>query len=728
MLFEAEDQDHTPDDGSVAIKVDGKEARRSSRLDLTSLPPFYVLATHLSIDEQHEVEELLSNHGATLTYDICEAKIVLANVSRAQRARLELRWKGLTLENVQANDANQQEHTSNSEGKRPAKRRRTLGYDQDTRTGRAVVSIDHDSSSTSEGTDEETRNDHSISGSECKKGGNRSQLQDVLPPLMQTSLVVVKLEWLNAAVNLDELISMKPFIILNAQVSPVEKTNVSLITHTSSDKANSVKETHVEPINFNTHHYDSTSIMERAKADPKPRPVFTRFRRRDRVAEAAKPDIMGKTFSTSQVPQLLRQSTSEDNEFRGSDLPPMPDWVLQNKTYSCERSSPLNSPNADFIQLLKRIRLARELTLDEIGVRAYSTSIASLSAYPHRIQSSREVHALPGCDAKIAHLFHEYNTTGQLQAVRDIDADPALTSLQAFHEIWGVGAVTAREFYYEKGWRELDDIIEYGWKSLSCVQQIGLKFYDDFQVKLTRAEVEAIAATITRHAVHLTNDGVQTTLVGGYRRGQELSSDVDIIITHPDESQTLNLIPKLVASLEAENYITHTLTLNLTTTHRDQTTLPIHPMKGGHGFDTLDKALVVWQNPYHHHHQPAAAAPQTVTPKAPTPPTTKNPHPHHRVDIIISPYRTIGCAIAGWTSGTTFQRDLRRYCKHRRGWKFDSSGVRERGGGGSSAGSWIDLEGWRDEETRCTSWQEAERRVFAGLGLEWVEPWERCTG
>ena len=482
--------------------------------------------------------------------------------------------------------------------------------------------------------------------------------------------------------------------------------------------------------------------MERAKTDTKPKPVFSRFKRRDRVAEAAKPDVVGKSFSSSQVPRLLRQTTSEDDDFRDSTLPPMPSWVLQNKIYSCERSTPLNTPNADFIQLLKRIRLARELTLDEIGVRAYSTSIASLAAYPYRLQSSREVLALPGCDAKIAHLFHEYHTTGQLEAVRDIDASPALTSLEAFYEIWGVGAVTAREFYYDKGWRELDDIIEHGWKSLSRVQQIGLKYYDDFQAKLTRAEVEAIAATITQHAAHVTDARIQTALVGGYRRGQPLSSDVDIIVSHPDEAQTLDLVPKLVASLEAAGCITHTLTLNLTTSHRDQTTLPIHPMKGGHGFDTLDKALVVWQWP----HQPITTTTTTTAttdssnpsnPPPPPLPESKPPNPnlHRRVDIIISPWRTVGCAVAGWTSGTTFQRDLRRYSKHCKGWKFDSSGVRER-----ATGAWVDLEGWREGEgerkgegeraarARCRTWEEAERRVFDGLGLVWREPGERCTG
>ena len=58
-----------------------------------------------------------------------------------------------------------------------------------------------------------------------------------------------------------------------------------------------------------------------------------------------------------------------------------------------------------------------------------------------------------------------------------------------------------------------------------------------------------------------------------------------------------------------------------------------------------------------------------------------------------------------------------------KGWKFDSSGVRQRG-----TGKWIDLEGWQDKKTRCRDWKEAEKRVFEGMGLVYREPWDRCTG
>jgi DNA polymerase IV len=396
----------------------------------------------------------------------------------------------------------------------------------------------------------------------------------------------------------------------------------------------------------------------------------------------------------------------------------MPEWVKAGIKYACQRLTPKDQPNESFIALLKKIKLARLLTNDEIGVRAYSTSIAAMAAYPYKVSNPREIMALPGCDAKIANLYIEWVNTGTIKAVDDIEADEDLKILRVFYEIWGVGATTAREFYYDKGWRDLDDIVEYGWKTLSRVQQIGVKFYDEFLDQIPRAEVKEIGDIVHRHACKARNDGIQSLIVGGYRRGKEASGDVDIIVSHPDEKQTLNIVNDIVTSLEDEGWITHTLLLSLNSTNRGQQTLPFRTGGGGHGFDTLDKALVVWQDP----NWPTKEADLAANPKA------KNPNIHRRVDIIISPWRTVGCAVLGWSAGTTFERDLRRYAKSAKGWKFDSSGVRSRG-----SGQVVDIEGFYEYkgsigEGRATTMEQAEKRVFEGMGLVYREPWERCTG
>ncbi|KAF3896359.1 putative Terminal deoxynucleotidyl transferase [Trichophyton interdigitale] len=471
-----------------------------------------------------------------------------------------------------------------------------------------------------------------------------------------------------------------------------------------------------------------------------------------------------------QRPKLYRASTSDFEE--EASIPDPPEWVRNKVVYSCCRSTPLHSPNAEFIDQLLKVKKIRELTLDEVGVRAYSTSIASLSAYPYKLKSPEEVLSLPGCENRIANLFTEWKHSkdGILESTLPLTADPALRVIHSFYDIWGVGAKSARDFYYQKQWRDLDDIVEQGWDTLSRVQQIGVKYYEEFLTGIPKEETVSIANTILHHAKLVRPDsdfdgkGVECIIVGGYRRGKEESGDVDVILTHRDERVTSNLVFDVVASLEQEGWITHTLALHLTNTNRDQQTLPYRGEASGKPrFDSLDKALVVWQDPNFDGNPSSpsssedsgdmqspllaqkekaeerkmnedmkqqeltsqassrdtlagelgtSTAPITVNPRK------TNPNLHRRVDIIVSPFRTIGCAVLGWSGDTTFERDLRRYAKKMHNWKFDSSGIRSREGSG---GRIIDL------ESKGKTWQEREKLVMEGLGVGWRPPTERCT-
>lgn len=80
-------------------------------------------------------------------------------------------------------------------------------------------------------------------------------------------------------------------------------------------------------------------------------------------------------------PALLHESTSDHD----ATLPPIPAFL--HTAYSCQRPTFVNPPNADFVEKLKQVRTLRLLQGDQIGVRAYSTSIATLAAYPFVLQN-----------------------------------------------------------------------------------------------------------------------------------------------------------------------------------------------------------------------------------------------------------------------------------------------------------------------------------------------------
>lgn len=637
-------------------------------------PPIFILPTHMTLEKLHEAESRLIDFGGNLTYDISEAGLILGKTGHKKRAALELRARGLWTEEYAEPSLNQSDRTKEP----PAKRRKT---EQVHHAGIEVIDLSTESESEEDG----VRSRHDPS---------RHLVQTMeYPP---DTVTVLKLDWLDRSITAGKVLPTETFLVYKGRKIAPPKV--------------------IRPVEAPTEKPPS-QILQRAKEDAAGRPPpmpSSRFQGR----RSREPDG-GPSSQRHHPPTLYRQTTSEHDEPLA--LPPQPDWVRNQVLYACMRSAPLHPPNEDFINQLVKIRRIRELTLDEIGVRAYSTSIAALAAYPYVIRRPNEILALPGCNEKIANLFAEFkqhggcshaDDDGSVAAADALETDPVLRTLNTFYLIWGVGAKTAREFYYHRGWRDLDDVVEHGWNSLSRVQQIGVKFYEEFLAGVPRSESEEIADIVRRHANRVrptADNNIDCVLVGGYRRGKEISGDVDLVLSHPDDTVTRNLVVDVVASLESESYITHTLALHLTSTHREQQTLPFRGEEKGQQFDTLDKALVVWQDP--HFDRDTTDQDDTNQRKK------KNPNPHRRVDIIISPWRTVGCAVLGWSGDTTFERDLRRYAKKAHAWKFDSSGVRER----TSGGNVIDLEhGGR-------TWEEREKLVMEGLGVGWRPPEERCT-
>lgn len=571
---------------------------------------------------------------AELTWDAAEAQVFVGKISRRERALFELRrLKVLTTETSQP----MRDHRAGIPLVKGAK----------TATRRS-------------GTDGPHHNQDTDSAG-----------HDDIQPLRPGHIQVVRLQWLEDSLDAGTVLSTSNYLLYEG-------------IKVENDPQPALAPTHVSQAG-------TDDIAQEARVQRPESSQYSAPSQRPRKGSRERRTSSGSRSVVPQRPVLVHETTSEHD----LPLPPIPEFL--HTTYSCQRPTPVTTPNAGFVEELKKVRELRLLEGDSIGVRAYSTSIATLAAYPHVLQSSFEVSRLPGCGLKIAELYQHWREHGSLAEAEEGSKNERLAVLKLFYDIWGVGDTTAREFY-NKGWRDLDDIVEFNWGHLSRVQQIGVKFYDDFKLKIRRPEVEEIGNIILGHAQAI-DGGYQMVIVGGYRRDKAQSGDVDVVLSHPDETNTLRFVEKIVRALEKSEHITHTLTLSVRNSERGQTALP---WKGegrrGSGFDTLDKALVVWKDPQ------------------------DDKSPHRRVDIIVSPWKTAGCAVLGWSGGTTFQRDLRRYCKVEKGLKFDSSGIRSR-----SDGSWVDVE--TDPELGpAPDMVTAEKRVFEALDLPYRPPEERCTG
>ncbi|EPE09472.1 dna polymerase beta [Ophiostoma piceae UAMH 11346] len=640
----------------------------ASNLDL---PTIYLLGA-VSEDERSQ----LAGQVSSLTKDANKADFFVGKVAKTERAKFELRRLGvITIDERQPHESRPRAaHSSGPEAKRQK------------RDGPVPEAIVISSSSEDESTP--------------------TTIPQGLP------IKVVKLAWLTESLARGEVLPLDGYVVYEGRKVRAEPTRKRPAPGTSPQETAASR---VE------------GILRRAQndlADPARAPSSSQHQRQ--TYSSPTQGSHRRTYGTAaQPPALVRTTTSENDYGLNRVASPIPDYL--HTIYSCQRPTPIHPPNEKFVDQLKKIRTARQLTGDKIGIRAYSTAIATISAYPYEIHSPSRISQLPGCGPKIEDLYREFQSLdGHVREADDDETSSKLASLRIFFNIMGVAEATARSFY-NRGWRDLDDVIEFGWKDLTRVQQIGVKYYEELQELIARPQVEAIADKVLAHA-NAIQPGYQMIIAGGYRRGKELSGDVDIIISHHDESATNMLIGRLVLSLEQDQLITHTLILSTANSDRGQEAVswkgnaPRHGLtsgkSGGSGFDTLDKAMVVWQDPMETGKKVEDA---TDSSNNDGKPPTHNTNPHRRVDIIISPWRTVGCAVLGWTGGTTFQRDLRRYCKYQRGLRFDSSGARS-----TDDGTWVDLENY--EQDPAPDMLTAERRVFDALQLEYRPPTERCTG
>ena len=153
---------------------------------------------------------------------------------------------------------------------------------------------------------------------------------------------------------------------------------------------------------------------------------------------------------------------------------------------------------------------------DQIGVRAYGSAIAALKAYPHKLTISTKISELPGCGPKVASLYKEYVRTNTVSEYTHLQNSSEFQTLKLFWGVWGCGAHTARNWYFGKGWRSLDDVIEQGWDTISRVQQIGIKYWEEFnEHKISRSEVEEIGRIVGEASQEVAR-GTVYEICGGY--------------------------------------------------------------------------------------------------------------------------------------------------------------------------------------------------------------------
>ncbi|CAH1405728.1 unnamed protein product [Nezara viridula] len=196
---------------------------------------------------------------------------------------------------------------------------------------------------------------------------------------------------------------------------------------------------------------------------------------------------------------------------------------------------------------------------------AYRKAANTIAAYGKRITSGEEARKLEGVGKKIAEKIDEFIHTGKLRKLENIKHDDTAIAVESLTRVTGIGPAKAQELF-KLGIKSTKDLHNHKDK-LNHHQLIGLKYLEDFEKKIPRAEIELIEDKI-RSNINALDPEYLITICGSYRRGKAESGDIDVLITHPNFTSSCsekglasNLLKKVVNKLENVSLITDTISL-----------------------------------------------------------------------------------------------------------------------------------------------------------------------
>ncbi|KAK5870939.1 hypothetical protein PBY51_003845 [Eleginops maclovinus] len=226
-----------------------------------------------------------------------------------------------------------------------------------------------------------------------------------------------------------------------------------------------------------------------------------------------------------------------------------------------KRKAPQESPNEGITDFLVELaNYEKNVNRAIHKYNAYRKAASTISKYTNKIRNGEEAKKLEGVGPKIAEKIDEFLQTGTLRKLEKIRNDDTSSSINFLTRVTGIGPAAARKFF-EEGVKTLEDLKKIEHK-LNHHQQVGLRYFEEFEKRIPRAEMEQMETFIIEELKKLDPEYIGT-ICGSYRRGAASSGDIDILLTHPDYTSETEKQPKLlhavVEHFESIGFVTDTL-------------------------------------------------------------------------------------------------------------------------------------------------------------------------
>jgi len=184
------------------------------------------------------------------------------------------------------------------------------------------------------------------------------------------------------------------------------------------------------------------------------------------------------------------------------------------------------SYNQDFVKVLSELGDIMMRQGEPFRARAYIQAAESIMTYPNPITDPNQLKGVKGIGSTILSKLNEFVETGTLKALERERNNP-ITKLTT---VYGIGPKKAKELVAQ-GITTVDELKKRK-ELLTGNMLLGIKYYDDIQEKIPRAEIDEYKEVLTGVFNKVTPPGSTFEIVGSYRRGAAASGDIDIIITN----------------------------------------------------------------------------------------------------------------------------------------------------------------------------------------------------
>jgi DNA polymerase beta len=208
--------------------------------------------------------------------------------------------------------------------------------------------------------------------------------------------------------------------------------------------------------------------------------------------------------------------------------------------------------NEKILELLKLLSIQKKNDGERFKHLAILKALGILKKYSKEIKTLDDiddVKGLPGIGDGMIKRLTEIIKTGKL---KELDNTPELFLIKELTTVSGIGEKNAQKLISEHKIKSLSDLkkqVKNGKIELTTAQTIGLKYYDDLNQRIPRAEITKAKGIINKIIKKIDPD-INMEIVGSYRRKKKDSGDIDVLFTHKK-----NYLNQVVKSLEDSGYL-----------------------------------------------------------------------------------------------------------------------------------------------------------------------------